>query len=169
MAITDTLCECEFLKDLPRELISKLGDLGQARTYRAGQFLFAEGKTHPDFHLVVSGHVRLEMFVPKRGSIPILTAGPGEMLAWSALVGNAIMTSSGVALEQVTTIAFPGAELRALCETDHEIGYHMTLRLASALSRRLLATRLQLLDLFQEHIPIQTNPATNSDSVDSEC
>ena len=169
MSLTDTLCECEFLKDLPRELISKLGDIGQARTYRAGQFLFAEGKTHPDFHIIVTGHVRLEMFVPRRGSVPILTAGPGEMLAWSALVGNPTMTSSGVALEQVTTIAFPGAELRTLCEADHEIGYHITRCLASALSRRLFATRLQLLDLFQEHIPIQSSPPVNSDSVDSEC
>ncbi len=45
-------------------------------------------------------------------------------------------------------VAISGLELRQLCNTDFEVGYHVMGQVASALSQRLLATRLQLLDLF---------------------
>ena len=40
-----------------------------------------------------------------------------------------------------------------LCAANHEFGFHLMQRLASSLSKRLVATRLQLLDLFAETPP----------------
>lgn len=85
------------------------------------------------------------MAIPGRGRVPILTAGPGDVLAWSALVQQKIMTSTAVAQEPVRTIAFDGNALRQLCECNHAIGYYVMRQLAPALSHRLVATRLQLL------------------------
>ena len=159
MSLLETVSYCDFLRAMPSDLVTRLGHLAYARAYVPGEVIFVEGGSHPEFHLIVDGHVRLDMLVPGRGRVPILSAGPGDVLAWSALVGNSVMTSTAVALEDVRTVAFRNDQLLSLCETEHEIGYHVMRQLASALSRRLLATRLQLLDLFGEqthvleHIP----------------
>ncbi len=58
------------------------------------------------------------------------------------------MTATAIALEPAQLIAFPGQTLRELCEADHHFGYRLMFRLSQALSKRLLATRLQVLDLF---------------------
>lgn len=149
----DAVNHSEFLRGIPGESLARLAQLARSCTYPSGAVLFVEGNVHSQFHIVAEGHVRLDMLVPRRGRIPILTAGPGDVLAWSALVGNSVMTSSAVALEAVKTVALPGDDLKRLCETEHEVGYHVMRQLASALSHRLLATRLQLLDLFAGEVP----------------
>ena len=155
MSLLESVSYCDFLNAMPAELVVRLGRLAHARAYVAGAVLFVEGLAHPEFHVIVDGHVRLDMHVPGRGRVPILSAGPGDVLAWSSLVGDSIMTSTGVALEDVRTVAFRADQLLAVCESEHEVGYHVMRQLASALSRRLLATRLQLLDLFGEHAPVR--------------
>lgn len=165
MTLQETLEYCDFLRAMPRPLIERLGQLAQERCYPASSVLFAEGTAHNEFHVILEGHVRLDMHVPQRGRVPILSAGPGDVLAWSSLVGNTIMTSTGVALVDVKTITFPSDQLVSLCETEHEIGFHFMRRLAAALSRRLVATRLQLLDLYERELA-KSLPASESNEFD---
>ncbi|TXT27172.1 MAG: hypothetical protein FD138_2777 [Planctomycetota bacterium] len=55
-----------------------------------------------------------------------------------------VISSGHVALE----MNLPGHQLQQLCQSDAEVGFHLMWQVASALSQRLVATRLQLLDLF---------------------
>ena len=78
----------------------------------------------------------------------------GVLLEGMLLKPNMVIAGKKCARQEaVKTVALPGDQLRQLCEAEHEVGYHIMRQLASALSRRLLATRLQLLDLFGEHVP----------------
>lgn len=169
MSLLDSVIDCEFLRAIPKALLPQLEQLSQSRAFPAGATLFLEGSANRDFHIVTSGRVRLEMQVPGRGRIPILTVGPGEVLAWSALIANSVMTCSAIALEPVCTVAFDGDQLRSLCEAEHEIGYHVMRQLASELSRRLFATRLQVLDLFREHQPLTEQELRIRNAGDLEC
>jgi CRP-like cAMP-binding protein len=119
--------------------------------------LFREGAPSQDLFLVQSGFFALDMFVPARGRITILTVGPGELLGWSALLGEGAMTATATAVENSQVIGLPGDKLRTLCNVDHEFGYSLMRHLAVALSQRLLATRLQLLDLFA---PVNQQPGS---------
>jgi hypothetical protein len=60
------------------------------------------------------------------------------------------MTTSAVAQEDTQVIAICAADLLALCESDPVFGYQLMQRVALALANRLVATRLQLLDLFAD-------------------
>lgn len=154
MSLLQVVPHCEFLRWTPAFLVNRLDQMSGIRIYQPGETLFQEGKANPDFHIVAEGHVRLDMYVHGRGRVPILTTGIGDILGWSALLGKGIMTSSAVALDCVKTITLPGMELQHLCETEHEVGYHVMRQLAAALAKRLVATRLQLLDVFGEHTVI---------------
>ena len=141
-----------FAAGLPQQTLTELQAIGELHTYPAGDVIFRENGECDDFFLVASGHVALDMHVAGRGQVRILTVGPGEMLGWSALFGNGQMTATATVLEAVCTIAFPGRALRELCDENHELGYRIMRQAAMALSQRLLATRLQLLDLFSAPI-----------------
>ncbi|WLD10384.1 cyclic nucleotide-binding domain-containing protein [Planctellipticum variicoloris] len=169
MALPEAVGESDFLRGLPQRCLERVCEQISVRRYDPGATLFEEGSRHDELHIVASGHVRLDMRVPGKGRIPILTAGPGDVLAWSAVIGNQVMTSSATALERVETAAIPGAELRELCGADHELGYHVMRQLAAALSRRLVATRLQLLDLFEGHVPFLPGSDIRGRQLDPEC
>lgn len=75
--------------------------------------------------------------------------GPNEILAWSGFLADGAMTTSAIAIESIRTIEFDCHQLKRLCEDDHDLGYFIMKQVAVGLARRLLATRLQLLDLFR--------------------
>jgi CRP-like cAMP-binding protein len=126
----------------------KLASLFEDRGLVTGAVIFEEGSNHPWVYLVAEGEVALEMCVPARGCTRILTVGPGEWLAWSALVGGGKMTATAVTLRATRLLAASATQVRALCEGDEGFGYELMCEIARALAKRLVATRLQLLDLY---------------------
>lgn len=152
-----TLRTTEFWREVPDAEWAAVSMLLREEQFRPGAELFREGQEHADVHWIMSGHVRLEMTTPQRGRVALMTAGPGELLAWSALLGTNVMTSTGLALEPVRTATMSAAALREACVQRPMLGSHVMRSVALALSRRLVATRLQLLDLFSVHEPV-VNP-----------
>jgi CRP-like cAMP-binding protein len=151
--LTERLASLQFTAQLSEPVREALADIAGERTIAKGQSLCQEGESCEELYLIESGHVGLDMFVPGRGQVRVMTLGPGEVLAWSALIGNQGATATGVALEETQAIVFPDDALMDLCRSNHDVGYPMMRELAKAISRRLVASRLQLLDLFQEESP----------------
>ena len=151
-----------FLDALPAQARQLLIPLAVSKSFHPGDELFHEGRPHDDIYLVTQGHIRLEMFVRDRGHLPLLTAGPGDLVGWSPLFNDHPMTATAIAMDHVHTLAFSGQRLQELCESNHDVGYHLMRKIVQVLSNRLVATRLQLLDLFQEH-------SANLSSQEDEC
>lgn len=147
------LSASHFLMGIPEPIQDRLVKLAEPRDLATGETIFTEGQPHDRIYLVETGHVRLEMSVPGGGRVPMITVGPGEFLGWSPLFGHKVMTASAVASETTRCWSFSGEALRKLCESEHEIGYYIMKQLAIEISKRLTATRLQLLDMYSEHEP----------------
>ena len=149
-----TLQSVAFLNQLPPGLLAKLAPLASVEVESAGSVLFREADRFDRLLIVVKGLVALDMHVSRRGAIRVLTVGPGEVLAWSAVLGDQSMTATATVVDPAELISIPASLLKDLCVADHEIGHAIMERMAVALSRRLLATRLQLRDLFAETQPV---------------
>jgi len=121
-----------------------------ARRYQvpAGTTLLTEGAAVSELGVVLSGRVSVRTLVPERGLVTILTVEPGDIFAKSALVPPYRSTATVVALQDVDVIALDGCRLRAALAADCGLAAALYPRLVEAMSRRLDATRLQLLDLF---------------------
>lgn len=148
MIALELLQKAHFASQLPTAVLERLAAIARVVEWNEDALVFREGEHQDDLYVISSGHIALEMNVPGRGLTRILTVRSGELLAWSALLGDSRMTATAVVTEPTQAIAISGSSLRTLCLTDHEVGYHVMTQVASALSQRLLATRLQLLDLF---------------------
>ncbi|MFH5804325.1 Crp/Fnr family transcriptional regulator [Alienimonas sp. DA493] len=142
-----------FARPLPDRVRGALARAARTQSFPPGTMLFAEGEAHPQVYLVERGDVRLDMHVPGRGDVPLLTVGPGELLGWSPFLGEGAMTARATTAEETVAVVLPAAEVRRLCEADPKAGYHLMRQLAAALSARLIATRLQLLDFYAETTP----------------
>jgi CRP-like cAMP-binding protein len=148
--LAEVLKTLPFSESLPEDVLGRLATVATLRGFPGGTTLFREGATNDQVMIVTVGRVALEMRVPGRGNVRVLSLGPGDMVAWSALVGGGRMTTSAVALEDTQVIAARAADILALCESDPAFGYRIMRQMAAALANRLVATRLQLLDLFAE-------------------
>lgn len=153
-----------FSAGLPLPVLAALAAVAELRHYDQGAVLFKEGILHDELYLVADGRVGLEMHVPGRGAVRILTLGSGELLGWSPVLGDGRMTATAAALDPAHVVVLPARAIRDLCQADHEAGFQIMRYLASAVSRRLVATRLQLLDLYADASPkIKTEPACPPD------
>lgn len=150
MSATSALDEHRFALGLAPHILAELAVLATRREFQPGAVIFREGTACDDLFLIKSGLVALDLQVPGRGLIRVLTIGPGELLGWSPLLGEGPMTATATALEQTAAFAISGSKLRSLCEKNYEVGFRIMQKVAAALSQRLTATRLQLLDLFAE-------------------
>lgn len=142
------LGEVAFSAELSDNVLEAIAAIAQAVNYPAGATIFREGSVDHHLYLIASGHVALEMHVPGHNRVRLLSLGPGDMLAWSSLLGEGRMTASAMAVEPTELIAIPARSLLDLCAAHPQTGYEVMQQMSLALAKRLLATRLQLLDLF---------------------
>ena len=149
--LANVLGKLRFSEVLPDDVLQRVAEPWRAlRGYPTGTYLFREGMDNDQLMVITIGRVALDMHVPGRGNVRIMSLGPGDVVAWSALVGGGRMTTSAVALEDTQVITIRAADVLSLCQSDAVFGYHVMHRLAQALANRLVATRLQLLDLFAD-------------------
>jgi CRP-like cAMP-binding protein len=122
-----------------------------AREYHAsaGEELLREGSETLELSVVLHGRVQLTEYVPGRGRVILLTVEPGDVFGWSAVLPPFRATSTVVTVEAVRVLAFDGARLRAVLRSDKELAAAIYQRVLDAVSRRLVATRQQLLDLYR--------------------
>jgi len=147
--IAQRLAVLPLAEGMPADTLGALAQIAHLQVYPVGRIIFNESEQHKRLHLIYQGIVTLEMRIPGHGLQKILSVGPGELLAWSALLADGIMTTSAIVAETVEAIDFDTDVLKELCERNHEVGYYLMRHVAIGLSKRLLATRLQLLDLFR--------------------
>jgi CRP-like cAMP-binding protein len=136
------------LVDLSEDSIQKLAELTRVSTYPEGTILFSEGEYHDQIYFILNGSLKLDMTTTKCGRQTILTVGSGDLLAWSAILGDGNMTSTAIVAEPTQVVLFIASDLKNHFERDKDFGYEMMKVIAKSLSLRLLATRLQLLDLY---------------------
>jgi CRP/FNR family cyclic AMP-dependent transcriptional regulator len=138
-----------LLSELEPKHLRKLLPLAEDRQFAAGQIIFQEGDRSSSLHLIVSGEVVLEIVV--RGQIVrVKTLYAGEAMGWSALTVGCQTHFQARALTPVSTIAFPGDQIREACDRDPEMGYALLKRLLELVTERLDATRMQLVNAHRD-------------------
>jgi CRP/FNR family transcriptional regulator, cyclic AMP receptor protein len=137
-----------FGAGLSPEAVARLAGIASVRDVEVGTEMTREGQVTDSFSIVLSGRVALRTLVPERGMVTILTVEPGDIVGWSAIVPPHRGTANAVAIEPVRVLELPGERLRSLLRSDHALAASVYPRVLQAVSRRLAATRMQLLDLF---------------------
>ncbi len=138
-----------FLDGFCPEDIDKLAGLAFQVRFETDQMIFREGDESSFFYLLLEGKVTLETHAPGR-TLLIQTLGPGDELGWSSVLSPVRKQFHARCLEPVKALAFDGARLLEACNADTRFGVTLMRRVLGIVAERLLATRMQLLDLYKK-------------------
>ena len=130
------------------DTVARLAAIAAMRSVAPGDEVTREGQVTEALSIVLSGRVALRTLVPERGMVTILTVEPGDVVGWSSLVPPHRATATGIAIEPAVLVELPGERLRNMLRSDPALAASLYPRVLQAVSRRLTATRMQLLDLF---------------------
>lgn len=146
--LSEIMRQHPFLAGLSFEHMQTLIGCASNARFADGDTIIHEGQVANKFYLMRTGRVALQMDVPGKTALRIQTVGPGEILGWSWLISPFRWHFSGIVVLETRAIALDGECLRNKCEKDPTFGYEMLKRLSQVMERRLDATRLQLIDLY---------------------
>ena len=145
------LCSLPIFSDLTDEHVGIIAGVSTIINVREGQEIFHEGDARDFLYIVLEGRVALEMHIPNRGRLRILTVEPREVLGWSSVSDVASKrTVTARAVSAGNLLAIDAGKLHQACEKDPVLGYAVMHHVANVIAGRLLATRLQLLDMFAQ-------------------
>jgi CRP/FNR family transcriptional regulator, cyclic AMP receptor protein len=148
--LDELLAEVPALAGLAAEQRELIAGCAANAAFASGEYLMREGEPADTFYVIRHGAVAIETFVPARGPATIETLHAGDLLGWSWLVPPYRTTFDARALETVRAVAFDGACLRGKCADDAVLGRALLERFTPVIVERLQATRLRLLDMYDE-------------------
>jgi len=149
-ALGNVLCEHPFLAGLSELHAQTIVGCVSNIHFAAGEVIFQEGEEANHFYLLREGKVALQLFSERRGPVTILTLSDGEILGWSWLFPPYRWKFSAQAMVGTRAFAVDGKCLREKAERDHALGYELLRRFAHVAETRLEATRLQLVNVYQD-------------------
>jgi CRP-like cAMP-binding protein len=156
MVALETLEKIDFLEGFPPEYLKPLAAVAEVVSVPADEVLFREGEKSPCIYLVISGKVGLEIWVTGNGLTRVQTVGPGRLLGWTPILTQGPMTARAIALEPCRLLAINAMQALEACAQNPRFGMEFMRRTAIALSRRLNATRQQLLDAYEATMPVMS-------------
>lgn len=158
-ALDAALKSIPWFQQLRPEHYEALRSIAHLRQVAPGTVLFREGDPQDYLYIVLEGRVALEVYVPGRGRVRLLTLEPMEVFGWSSVVPQVRRrTATAVAVTPTRLVAIEAPGLIRRCEEDHELGYVVMRRLANVIAKRLLITRLQLLDMYGPPVEEEGRP-----------
>ena len=143
-AFLKTIPEFEQLPDAGIDLLARLAKVGDAK---AGSMVDVQGEPANKFYILVGGRLgvvlELDFGVTKKNYM-VTSIGPGQMFAYSGLVGNPHYTAGSRALTNSTYIEFDVEKLNTAFNNEPQLGYVMMKMVAQTIASRLRAMQLQL-------------------------
>jgi heterodisulfide reductase subunit A-like polyferredoxin/CRP-like cAMP-binding protein len=145
----EAIDRCSLFAELSASARDLVASLGRVVTFRPGERIFTEGDEARELYVIHEGRVALEMRPPQDDgeaprSVIVTVLGPGEPLAWSAVVPPFVLTVSAVCVEPAVLVALDARPLRRLLALDWEVGYHIMAGLVDLIESRLAHVRARM-------------------------
>ncbi len=147
-SLVNQLAQVEFFAGMALPELELLARHAHAADHDTDEYLLQRGRPASGFYLITSGRVSLELDAP-RGRLAVQTLGAGDVLGISWLIPPHTWQFSARAVKPVSTIFFDTAEIRQRAERDVVLHDDLMTRFMQLMAKRLHATRIQLLDLYQ--------------------
>ncbi len=148
-ALTELLGATWFGADMSVKTRARLAAVGHLVDFPDGAVIVREGTPCEEMGVIVQGRVALRMALAGGQDRTILTVEPGDVFGWSAVVAPGMATSTCVAVGPTQAVLFDGVDLRLALAIDSDLASVIYQRLLACVIRRLMATRIQLLDLYR--------------------
>jgi len=146
--LEELLAEHPFFEGLDPKHLQIIADCASNVVFQEGEQIFKEGDEANYFYVIRHGKVALEVFVPLKGAVNILSVEDGDVVGWSWMFPPYQWHFDARAMELTRAAAFDARCLRGKYDEDPQLGFELMKRFASVMLDRLNISRLQLLDIY---------------------
>jgi len=119
--------------------------------FKPGQRVFQRDFDAREFFIVRKGSVAIEVPAIDGDSMKIQTVGDGSLLGWSWFIPPYRWSFDARAVTASSLISIDGDKLRAACDHDTKLGYHLIKRFAMLMAERLNAARIEAMRHYASH------------------
>lgn len=145
--ITPSLKQFPVFEDLSDDQLEFVAGCAKNVHFKKGEFLLHAGKPATHFFIIREGLVALEMEAANK-IVTLQTADEGHTVGWSWLVPPYTWHYDARAATAVSAISFDAVCVREKCDKDPVFGYEIYKRFSRVMVQRLVATRMQLADMY---------------------
>jgi CRP/FNR family transcriptional regulator, cyclic AMP receptor protein len=156
MISKDELRKMVILGQLSDAMLEKLLPLAERKHYEEREYIFREGDAAERFFLLKRGKILLEQRLSDKMTVSIDAIKPGYSFGWSALLQGGLepysrYTSDAISAEACEIFIIGGEDIRDLLESDHAMGYLLSIRLNRVIKQRLVHRTEQFLRIIKKH------------------
>jgi CRP/FNR family cyclic AMP-dependent transcriptional regulator len=145
------LCSLPIFSDLSDKHVEVIAGISTIQPFRENLEIFHEGDPSDCLYIVLEGRVALEMHIPNRGRLRILTVEAPDAFGWSSVTNTAPRrTVTARAVCDGKFLVIDAAKFIQAFQADPLLGYAVMRHVANLIASRLMVTRLQMLDMFSQ-------------------
>ena len=144
-SIGETLKDIDLFKGLRAEELDRVAALARSAVVTSGVALINESERGDAIFLILEGRVDVKVSVPgSEAKETIATLNAGEVVGELMLVGKSRRSAYVYAKDEVNVMIWSKADLLALFEKEHHIGYRVMTNIAGFVADRLTSTNMVL-------------------------
>jgi CRP/FNR family transcriptional regulator, cyclic AMP receptor protein len=134
-----------ILSELNDQMLKKVGDKARILKVNAGEYVFKEGDKAENLYSVVEGKIVLEVLLNSSTNLKIKEIVPTRSFGISSMVETEVRhcVSHAKATEDSRLLVWKASDLEDLFQSDHNLGYLLTKKVAKVLKDRLQSTYAQ--------------------------
>jgi CRP-like cAMP-binding protein len=141
-----------LFRDLSVADLKIIGPLFSTRTYPAEAIIFEQGERAACLYLLTQGEIQIR-YKPYDGEpINLNRIKSGGVFGWSAVLGNAVYSSSAICTQECEVLFIDGPKLRQLLIQHPQTGRIVLDRLARAVSSRWVNAHSQIKKMLNNGI-----------------
>lgn len=151
MSIPTILKQADIFQDLTATQLDLIASISTRHTYARGDVIFEESSASDELYVIAAGEVDIQIDPSLIGGSSddgpetIATFRRSQSFGEVALVDEGVRSASALSAQADTeVVSIPRDKLMLLCETYHELGYHLMRNLAADLSMKIRNTDLKL-------------------------
>jgi len=147
--ISKTLQSCFLFKGLPDQYLRQIEVVGNLCTFGKNESIFFEGEPATDFHIVLSGKVKIFKLSAEGREQILHVFGPGEPFGEAAVFAGVPFPANASAMEKSSTFQIPRSGFERLLQENPPL----CLNLLAILSKRLMIFARMIGDLSLKEVP----------------
>ncbi len=166
----DVLLEFKFFSDISPEALDAIASKCEILEFKTHDVIFRFEEPAEHFYGLIAGEVELSLvftdrvlkteveyeeavharMVDQEKQIVVDVVQPGQVFGWASIIGSGRRTVTAQCSEKSRVFAIAAADLKAMFEADHSLGYFLMKRMADIVSKRLKNRTDKLIETWVE-------------------
>ena len=166
----DLLLGFSFFSDISPEVLDRLASKCEILDFKTNDIVFSYEEPAEHFYGLFDGEVELSLvftdkvlkteveyeeavharIVDQEKQIVVDNVRPGQVFGWASIVGPGRRTVTAKCTEVSRVFSISAADLKAMFDADHTLGYLLMKRMSDIISRRLKNRTDKLIETWVE-------------------